>query len=887
MFAWRRLLACVSPPEAPPDLDRPRPSVTLVARVQVRGPAGGGAGGAAAGVAAAGAAGDPLKPPRLLEPPAPTVALELVTKVHSLQAALAAIDSHPLLALPEAAEEIAEHTGADFVGICAYSETADAPASADCFAALLAAHGAGAAALERRVVMAGPEWSAVCLRAAHGAGAAGGGGGPGGGGALVVPDAARVSALPSDFAALHLEAGLRSLAAVPVAAPGAPPVGALLLGARRPGAFDEAGSVLWLSAAATGLLQHLRPPAVAAAARLLGAVDAATDPVDAIGEVLQGGAAFMRLATNLPMGVRLALVDGAAGRGAEALLFESPRTGFSGCGGAGPAAAAASVPRRGAAGRGGGSASGSEPSSPFAGAAQGPDVTVRLLSLDNTLLANAVAMRQARFVKDAVAWLQNNPAPARDVFTHAAPLGSVVVLPLMGADEEPFGALYFSQAAACDFENIRGALLGFVHCDPGPLAPPEDDLAPLSSDPHAAGPYLDGCSYSGGAPSAASSGAPSPRSMPTPRAASPRPGARSPASAPMSRAGSSSRLFRVASGKRLCTDAMEIQRRGRGSLDADGLALGEMIGAGGFGEVYRAVLRARVGEGESSSVSDAMEIAILSSVSHPGIVAVWGFMSDMVPDHQTRRVSADGAAGPALPPSAARRGRSFRRLLPGEDPGEAPTYNIIVMEHCDRGTLADALLRRRTFHSELPDGGVGVNLPTLLEVLTSVARALRHLHFLGLVHGDVKLDNVLLKSEQGAPLGFVPKLADFGLSKLLRESHEVINLHGAGTATHLCPELLTAGTRITTAADVYAFGIVLWECYACKRAFAGLPRRTIIERVLHHGARPAFPPSAPAAYAALASACWAASPADRPRFDEIVERLQALAEAAAAAAATA
>jgi hypothetical protein len=68
-------------------------------------------------------------------------------------------------------------------------------------------------------------------------------------------------------------------------------------------------------------------------------------------------------------------------------------------------------------------------------------------------------MRQARFVKDAVAWLQNNPTPARDVFTHGAPLGSVVVLPLMGADEEPFGALYFAQSAPCDFQNIRGALL--------------------------------------------------------------------------------------------------------------------------------------------------------------------------------------------------------------------------------------------------------------------------------------------------------------------------------------------------------------------------------------------------------------------------------------------
>jgi hypothetical protein len=103
----------------------------------------------------------------------------------------------------------------------------------------------------------------------------------------------------------------------------------------------------------------------------------------------------MRLATNLTMGVRLALVDGAAGRGSEALLFESPRTGFSGGGGnpappaAGAGAGAAPRPCRESSGSAS-SGSGSERASPFAEAARGPDVTVRLLSLDNTLLANAV-----------------------------------------------------------------------------------------------------------------------------------------------------------------------------------------------------------------------------------------------------------------------------------------------------------------------------------------------------------------------------------------------------------------------------------------------------------------------------------------------------------------
>lgn len=82
MVSWRGLLgACsggVSHSETPsaPDVTQKRPSVNLVARVELRGPAGGGA--CAAGFAGGDA---PLKPPKLLEPPAPTVSLELIAKV--------------------------------------------------------------------------------------------------------------------------------------------------------------------------------------------------------------------------------------------------------------------------------------------------------------------------------------------------------------------------------------------------------------------------------------------------------------------------------------------------------------------------------------------------------------------------------------------------------------------------------------------------------------------------------------------------------------------------------------------------------------------------------------------------------------------------------------
>jgi hypothetical protein len=64
---------------------------------------------------------------------------------------------------------------------------------------------------------------------------------------------------------------------------------------------------------------------------------------------------------------------------------------------------------------------------------------------------------------------------------------------------------------------------------------------------------------------------------------------------------------------------------------------------------------------------------------------------------------------------------------------------------------------------------------------------------------------------------------------------------------------------------------------------SGLPRATVIQRVLRHGARPVFPPAAPSAYVALAEACWVTAPADRPPMGDVAAVLSALAAALARA----
>ena len=135
------------------------------------------------------------------------------------------------------------------------------------------------------------------------------------------------------------------------------------------------------------------------------------------------------------------------------------------------------------------------------------------------------------------------------------------------------------------------------------------------------------------------------------------------------------------------------------------------------------------------------------------------------------------------------------------------------------------MAQRGLFHRRLsadPRGAIGVDLAALLEVALEVAEAVAYLHSIRLCHCDIKLDNVLLKSEVSQPRGYIAKLGDFGLAKVLGTADAVVNVSCTGTVNHLAPELFTPGSRVTTAVDAYAFGVLLYELYmGGVHAYAG------------------------------------------------------------------
>jgi hypothetical protein len=86
------------------------------------------------------------------------------------------------------------------------------------------------------------------------------------------------------------------------------------------------------------------------------------------------------------------------------------------------------------------------------------------------------------------------------------------------------------------------------------------------------------------------------------------------------------------------------------------------------------------------------------------------------------------------------------------------------------------------------------------------------------------------------------------------------------------PELLKDGL-LTKAADVYAFGVLLWELYNGKRAWAGANVGQVIFAVTCRGEALVMPPSAPQDLQVLVGSCLAANFEERPSFDQIAAEL--------------
>jgi serine/threonine-protein kinase len=138
--------------------------------------------------------------------------------------------------------------------------------------------------------------------------------------------------------------------------------------------------------------------------------------------------------------------------------------------------------------------------------------------------------------------------------------------------------------------------------------------------------------------------------------------------------------------------------------------------------------------------------------------------------------------------------------------GSADGRPYLVMEMLDGETLAMRLAR-----------SVRLDLPEIAGVFLPVCTAVAAAHAAGIIHRDLKPSNVMLAR---APSGIVPKVLDFGISKITG-SADADASHGGGvlgTMRYLAPETVCSGI-VGASSDVYALGLMLFECATGRGPF--------------------------------------------------------------------
>jgi eukaryotic-like serine/threonine-protein kinase len=145
-----------------------------------------------------------------------------------------------------------------------------------------------------------------------------------------------------------------------------------------------------------------------------------------------------------------------------------------------------------------------------------------------------------------------------------------------------------------------------------------------------------------------------------------------------------------------------------------------------------------------------------------------------------------------------------------------------------------------------------------------LADALGYVHERGLVHRDVKPANVLISAD-----GRV-HLADFGIARLVDSAHETRTGDVLGTPAYFAPEQV-AGETVGPPADIYALGIVLFECLTGRRPYDGSAVEVAMARLAR---APEIPTDLPAGWQSLLAAMTRREPTGRPTATQVASTLR-------------
>ncbi|MEJ2190359.1 MAG: serine/threonine-protein kinase, partial [Acidobacteriota bacterium] len=244
------------------------------------------------------------------------------------------------------------------------------------------------------------------------------------------------------------------------------------------------------------------------------------------------------------------------------------------------------------------------------------------------------------------------------------------------------------------------------------------------------------------------------------------------------------------------------------------------LGAGGMGEVWRAedtklgrevalkVLPEEFAADPERMARFEREARVLASLNHPNIATLYGLETVS---------GTDAGSGP----------NSKLKTQNSKLPAQAGTVTFLAMELVEGVDLSQRM-----------EGGP-VHIDETIQIALQIAEALESAHEQGIVHRDLKPANIKLR-----PDGTV-KVLDFGLAKAWEAEagdsslslsptvtrHATVEGVILGTAAYMSPEQ-ARGKRVDRRADIWAFGVVLWEMLTGRKLFEGETVSDVMAAVL-------------------------------------------------------